>query len=237
MTADVQKRANKLENGGGFIFQFIEGTLIKSIKEGEWILLDEINLASESVLNRLATLIDGDYILLNERADIVETRRHKDFRLFLCMNPPYTSAGKKQLPWSLRSKLTEIYVPELENQNDLWMIIDRNCSNQLTESLKRKILEFYLKVREHVLKTTKRGNIGLRNLSRALAFMKSAIDLKYPILKAIYDSIFTCFASHLDQTMQTFISSLIMQLFEIKRLPSLAPSTEISLSDKYVCVE
>lgn len=126
---EVSKRANKLENGGGFIFQFIEGTLIKSIKDGEWILLDEINLASESVLNRLATLIDGDYILLNERADIVETNRHKDFRLFLCMNPPYTSAGKKQLPWSLRSKLTEVYVPELDNQSDLWMIIDKNCSN------------------------------------------------------------------------------------------------------------
>ena len=95
MIAEVTKRAQKLESGGGFIFQFIEGTLIKSIKDGEWILLDEINLASESVLNRLATLIDGDYILLNERADIVETKRHKDFRLFLCMNPPYTSAGKK----------------------------------------------------------------------------------------------------------------------------------------------
>lgn len=76
LVLEVSKRANKLENGGGFIFQFIEGTLIKSIKDGEWILLDEINLASESVLNRLATLIDGDYILLNERADIVETNRH-----------------------------------------------------------------------------------------------------------------------------------------------------------------
>jgi midasin len=91
------------------------------------VLLDEINLASETVLNRIATLINGDYILLNERADIVETKRNRDFRLFFCMNPPYTSAGKKQLPWSLRSKLTEIYVPELENQSDLWLIIDKNC--------------------------------------------------------------------------------------------------------------
>lgn len=113
-------------------------------------MLDEINLASESVLNRIATLIDGDYILLNERADIVETERHKDFRMFFCMNPPYTSAGKKQLPWSLRSKLTEIYVPELDNQNDLWMIIEKNCSMQVIEGLKRKILEFYITVRDHV---------------------------------------------------------------------------------------
>jgi len=147
---DVQKRASKLESGGGFIFQFIEGTLIRSIKEGEWVLLDEINLASESVLNRIATLIDGDYILLNERADIVETTRHPDFRLFFCMNPPYTSAGKKQLPWSLRSKVTEIYVPELENQNDLWMIIDKNCASQVGEGHKRRILEFYQSVRDLV---------------------------------------------------------------------------------------
>jgi midasin len=89
--------------------------------------LDEINLASDSVLNRLATLIEGDHILLNERADIVETKRHKDFRIFMCMNPPYTSAGKKQLPPSLRGKLTEIYVPELESHSDLWPIVDRNA--------------------------------------------------------------------------------------------------------------
>ena len=69
--------------------------MIKSIQNGDWILLDEINLASDQVLNRLATLIEGDHILLNERADIVETQRHPDFRIFMCMNPPYTSAGKK----------------------------------------------------------------------------------------------------------------------------------------------
>lgn len=91
----MSKRAQKLESGGGFIFQFIEGTLIKSLQNGDWILLDEINLASDSVLNRLATLIEGDHILLNERADIVETKRHPEFRIFMCMNPPYTSAGKK----------------------------------------------------------------------------------------------------------------------------------------------
>lgn len=200
-------------------------------------LLDEINLASETVLNRLATLINGDYILLNERADIVETKRHRDFRLFFCMNPPYTSAGKKQLPWSLRSKLTEIYVPELENQSDLWMIIEKNCSTQVSEPLKRKILEFYMQVRQEVARQTKRGNIGLRNLSRALSFMRSAIQLKYPILKAIYDSLYTCFASHLDATLQQFISQLIFKLFDIKAMPQLAQSTEAGLSDKYVVVE
>ena len=187
-----------MENG--FIFQFVEGTLIQSIKNGEWILLDEINLASESVLNRVATLVEGNYILLNERADIVETKRHPDFRIFFCMNPPYTSAGKKPLPASLRAKLTELYVPELENPNDLFQIIERSISFQAEEHHKRSILEFYLRLREHVFKQTKRsGSIGLRNLSRALAFMSRAVQLRYPVIRAIYEALYTCFASHLDR--------------------------------------
>ena len=34
-----------------------------------------------------------------------------------------------------------------------------------------------MKVKEEVYKITKRGNIGLRNLSRALSMLKSAIKL------------------------------------------------------------
>lgn len=67
--------------------------------------------------------------------------------------------------------------------------------------------------------------------------MKSAIALKYPIVKAIHDSLFTCFASHLDGLLQKYISELIFSLFEIKQLPSLAHSSELQLSDKYAFVE
>ena len=67
--------------------------------------------------------------------------------------------------------------------------------------------------------------------------MKSAIQLKYPIMKAIYDSLYTCFASHLDSNLQKTISELIMKLFEIKKLPNLAHSSELHLSDKFAIVE
>ena len=144
----MHTRAQKLEQGGGFIFQFIEGTLIKSLQNGDWVLLDEINLASDAVLNRLSTIIEGNHILLNERADIVETKVHPEFRMFMCMNPPYTSAGKKQLPVSLRQKLTELYVAEFENETDIWPIIDRLASSSMfSERYKRQMLSFYIRVR------------------------------------------------------------------------------------------
>jgi len=72
--------------------------LIKSMQNGDWVLLDEINLASESILNKLATIIQGNHVMLNERADVIEMNIHPEFRVFMCMNPPYSSAGKKQLP-------------------------------------------------------------------------------------------------------------------------------------------
>ena len=215
------------------MFQFVEGTLIKSIQNGDWILLDEINLASDSVLNKLSTIVQGSHILLNERADIVETKRHPEFRVFMCMNPPYSSAGKKQLPQNLRGKLTEIYVPELENEADLWQIIDRNSKslgnsqvNCISETYKREILAFFMQVKTDVQKQTKRGNIGLRNLCRALQFIKSAVSLNYPAIKAIFDSLYTCFASHLDPQLQDSVKQLIFKLFEIKKLPELTLSEE-----------
>jgi hypothetical protein len=72
-----------------------------------------------------------------------------------------------------------------------------------------------------VSKQTKRGNIGLRNLCRALRFMNAALSLNYPVVKAIYDSLFACFASHLDAQMQDIVKQLIFSLFKIKSLPRL----------------
>jgi len=70
-------------------------------------------------------------------------------------------------------KLTELYVPELESEADLWPIVDQNApSAMFEENYKRLILKFYIRARSEVQKLTKRGNIGLRNLSRALKMMR-----------------------------------------------------------------
>jgi midasin len=50
-----------------FLFSFVEGTLIQAIKNGEWILLDEINLATAESLECLSSLLqssDGSILLL-----------------------------------------------------------------------------------------------------------------------------------------------------------------------------
>lgn len=43
---------------GSFAFSFVEGVLVKAIREGKWVLLDEINLASAETLERLSGLLE-----------------------------------------------------------------------------------------------------------------------------------------------------------------------------------
>lgn len=43
---------------GSFAFSFVEGILVKAIREGKWVLLDEINLASAETLQRLSGLLE-----------------------------------------------------------------------------------------------------------------------------------------------------------------------------------
>ena len=87
----------------GLAFAFEEGVLVKAIREGSWVLLDEVNLASGETLQRLFGLLDGPKgtITVTERGDTKEVPRHPDFRLFAAMNPA-TDAGKKDLPPAMR---------------------------------------------------------------------------------------------------------------------------------------
>lgn len=39
------------------VFSFLEGNLIKAIKNGDWILIDEINLATNDVLQKIVPLV------------------------------------------------------------------------------------------------------------------------------------------------------------------------------------
>jgi len=100
-----QAKADALS--GKFAFSFVDGVLVQALKQGHWLLIDEINLAPAETLERLSGLLESPAgsVVLTERGDILPVERHPDFRLFACMNPP-TDVGKKDLPDALRSRST-----------------------------------------------------------------------------------------------------------------------------------
>ena len=79
---------HKISNSPRGRFEWIDGTLIKAVQHGGWVLLDNVNLCSPSVLDRLNSLLEpGGSLLLTECGPDPETgklrriKRHADFRL------------------------------------------------------------------------------------------------------------------------------------------------------------
>ena len=55
----------------GFAFAFEEGALVKAVRNGDWVLLDEINLASAETLERLVSLLDSKNASLALTSEVI----------------------------------------------------------------------------------------------------------------------------------------------------------------------
>lgn len=110
-------------------FGYVEGRIVKAVREGGWLLLDEINLASSDTLDSIASLLTETdqgppYLHLTEAGDMERVVAHPDFRVFAAMNPA-TDTGKKDLAPGIRSRFTEIYVHPGDNDvHDLINLIE-----------------------------------------------------------------------------------------------------------------
>ena len=152
-------------------------------------LLDEINLASSEILQRLLGLLDdrAGSLTLTERGDAVPVPRHPDFRLFAAMNPA-TDAGKKELHPSFRSRFTEIYVDELLDPMELRVVSSRYLLSVLPPSdqpaehsdIVASSINVYLQCRELAEDVLVDGSghkprFTLRTLARAMTAAKNLV--------------------------------------------------------------
>lgn len=63
----IAAQIESLNNKDPMTFAFIEGILVTSMRSGDWILLDEINLAEPEMLECLASVLDGQQLILQVR--------------------------------------------------------------------------------------------------------------------------------------------------------------------------
>ena len=189
------------------VFQFVEGPLVTALKNGEWILLDEINLATQETLEAVTTLLEGPTasLILTERGDLEPVTRHPDFRLFACMNPA-TDVGKKDLPPSLRGRFTEIYVPPPDEDREALTSIVSGYIGEIASSDRAVILdvvELYLAMkrlsteREIVDGSNAAPHFSMRTLARALMFAGET-SVQFGLRRAIWEGFLMAFTMSLD---------------------------------------
>uniref|UniRef100_A0A3Q1FB83 Midasin AAA ATPase 1 n=1 Tax=Acanthochromis polyacanthus TaxID=80966 RepID=A0A3Q1FB83_9TELE len=120
----LKERLAQLEDGwtnGGF--EWLDGMLVQALQAGDWLLMDNVNFCSASVLDRLNALLEpGGVLTINERGVIdgktPKITPHPNFRLFLTMDPVHGELSR-----AMRNRGVEVYIPG-EHEGVCWDTLD-----------------------------------------------------------------------------------------------------------------
>ncbi|KAJ4459704.1 putative AAA ATPase midasin [Paratrimastix pyriformis] len=216
-TSGEEAPANESGAGAGFGFAFVEGVLVKALREGQWVLLDEINMASQETLERLSSLLEGTQgtLCLYERGDTAPLQRHPNFRLFASMTPPHSDVGKRDLPGALRSRFTELFVDELEQPAELADLVRQYLPRELPLGrLVPAVVSFYLAARRHAQTgltdgTAQKPRYSLRTLCRSLEYLATGAPV-YGLARTLYDGFAMSFMSLLGDSSQPAMRHIIL---------------------------
>jgi len=132
---------------GGAQFAWSDGVFLSALKAGDWVLLDELNLASQSVLEGLNACLD-------HRAEVYLPELGQtfacppSFRIFAAQNPLHQGGGRKGLPASFLNRFTSVRVEEL-NADDL-LFIAVAAYPDIGEDLLRRMIAFNVAVHYNV---------------------------------------------------------------------------------------
>ncbi|KAI5928416.1 hypothetical protein F4810DRAFT_705356 [Camillea tinctor] len=206
---------------GSFAFAFVEGNIIKAARNGDWVLLDEINLASPDTLESIADLLasgpnDEPSILLSEKGEIQRITAHPDFRIFGAMNPA-TDVGKRDLPLGIRSRFTELYVSSPDRElKDLLTIVKAYLSgksskdDQAADDIARLYLSTKARAEEKRLVdgANEVPHFSLRTLTRVLSYVNDVSPF-YGLRRALFEGFSMGFLTLLDRASEETLVPLI----------------------------
>ncbi|CAN0109706.1 unnamed protein product [Ectocarpus sp. 6 AP-2014] len=105
-------------------FSWCDGVFLSALKAGRWVLLDELNLATQSVLEGLNACLD-------HRAEVYIPELGRSFKcpptfkVFAAQNPLGQGGGRKGLPRSFLSRFTKVYVDPLTPDDLLYIAVNK----------------------------------------------------------------------------------------------------------------
>jgi len=158
------------------MFEWHDGPLIQAMVDGDIFLLDEISLADDSVLERLNSVLEPSRTMVlaergGESTDMVSITGADGFQIIATMNPG-GDYGKKELSPAMRNRFTEIWVPSVDQRNDLEMIVNGSWKDDELRRFTQPLLDFAEWLAVHA---SDRSLIALRDVLVRL-FYPSRVD-------------------------------------------------------------
>jgi midasin len=220
--SNLEKLSLQISGGSrSFVFSFIEGNILKAARNGDWVLLDEINLASPHTLESISDLLQSapenpPSLLLSEAGIAERVYAHPSFRIFGAMNPA-TDVGKKDLPLGLRSRFTELYVEAPDK--DLADLLDvvkayLGTFSVTDERAANDISQLYLEAKrlaednQLVDGADQKAHFSLRTLTRTLSYVTDIAPI-YGLRRALYEGFSMSFLTLLSKQSERLLVTLI----------------------------
>lgn len=143
-TADIIGQYQPTEIKGCYAWK--DGTLLQAMKNGDYLLLDELNLAEPQILERLNSLLDTGRIVISEhnnetyiRSNLYDkmvskrvidpddkafVRIHENFRIVAASNPvDIRHQGRTRLSLAFRNRFREVWMDEIDDSDELIEIV------------------------------------------------------------------------------------------------------------------
>lgn len=90
-------------------FAWADGPLLDALKAGDWVLLDELNLANQSVLEGLNALLDHRGEVFVPELGLA-FKAPRGFRVFAAQNPLAEGGGRRGLPASFLNRFSRVRI-------------------------------------------------------------------------------------------------------------------------------
>lgn len=138
-------------------FAWSDGPLLIAIKSGAWVLLDELNLANQTILEGLNAILD-------HRAEVfipeLGTSFHcpPTFHVFAAQNPVQEGGGRKGLPKSFLNRFSRVHVDLL--QTDDFLFVTEALYPQIPRSCHENMVAFVQRLHSDVHVSHIFGNLG-----------------------------------------------------------------------------
>ena len=137
-----QAISNGSSNSGG-CFEWMDSLLVKALRQGHWLLVDNVNLCSSSVLDRLNGLLEpGGVLSLSERGvidgQIPVVAPHPQFRLFLALDP-----RNGEISRAMRNRGVELFIPDDAEHSESDLISVLSSSGLTSTLLQDTLLAFH----------------------------------------------------------------------------------------------
>lgn len=184
--------------------RWVDGVLLDAMKNGYWLLLDELNAGLPEVLFVLQSVLDDDRFLVvaEHEGEVVEP--HADFRIFATMNPSLEYAGTRDLNKALLSRfpiviqtaypdavhemeIIKVHVPELDDK-DLSVMV--RVAEEIRKGKKNNSISFICSTRELINWGKLIGSVGLKPSAELAILNKCEIDTDRTTVEDIFKMMF-----------------------------------------------